>query len=99
MAQHPPFPKQPPAGQYITHIWAYRLLKVDAAMSRLQKLGNSAELRTTKTATGTGEAIWVAMSALSDELHLSAQKAQRDGQLLFAWHGTNATLVGQERLT
>lgn len=95
--QHPPFPSRPPEGQYVTHIWAYSALKADAALSRLQSLGNASSRRLGKAAADTDTAIWTAVSALSDDLINCAKKAQERGELLFCWHGTQATTSGQER--
>jgi len=95
--QHPPFPKRPTDRQYITHIWAYSTLKADAALSRLQSLANATERRPGQAAADTATAIWTAVSALSDDLIDCAKKAQERGELLFCWHGTQATTAGQER--
>lgn len=95
--QHPPFPSSSPEQQYITHIWAYSALKADAALSRLQSLGNATARRPGKAAADTTTAIWTAVTALSEDLIVCAKKAQERGELLFCWHGTQATTKGQER--
>jgi len=95
MAQHhPPFPLQPPAGQYVRHIGPYRLLEADAAMSRMVSLRNSTAKRTKTGASGTEDALWVAMFALQDRIVQEARDALRAGELLLCWHGTKATAVG-----
>ena len=95
--QHPPFPHRPPNDQYIEHIWAYMVLKTDAALSRLQRLGSSTHRRHGNAAQETAKAIFIACASLAEELDEAVMKAQKGGELLFCWHGTLATAIGRER--
>ena len=97
MPQHPPFPQQPPAGQYIRHIWAYQMLNADAARSRILPLAMAADRRQSPQAKDDADTFWAAHQALVADVHDAAERALRDGCLLFCWHGTTATGLGQER--
>lgn len=94
--QHPPFPHKPPERQYVTHIWAYGVLKVDAALSRLVALQRATARRPGKAAADTADAISLAASLAHEELHKLSMKARHGGELLFCWHGTQATRIGQD---
>lgn len=86
----PPFPALPaPAvGRFITHIYTYRLLKADAAWARLVALRPPKDRET-------DEAMWEALNALQSCIHEYALNAQQRGELLFCWHGSKATTIGQ----
>jgi len=93
--KHPPFPITPPSGQYVVHIWAYSALHADAALSRLMSMAYAAIHRQGEAGVARFEALWAGAMALQDERGECTRKAADRGQLLFCWHGTQATGIGE----
>ena len=95
--KHPPFPIRPLKGLYVVHIWVYSALKADAALSRLMSMANAAIHRQGEAGVARYEALWAGAMALENEVRESAHRAVQSGELLFCWHGTQATALGKNR--
>lgn len=87
---NPPFPALPPQGAP-GHIYAFLVLKADAARARLVPMLEAEWKR--KGSTAKSLTLSAAIGALDHQIGGDIHTARKNGELLFCWHGTRATEV------